>query len=193
MDRYQRLLTEAVFKKVRIRLNEITIQQKYEKEKERTKWDGREFDMICKADPTYNQTNGNVGKYTNWLLSRLESIEDLAQVKTPLEWFADGVKRGIMNRYGIPTDINKFRSVQEFVDAMKGLMSTDDNKMSQSEYNNRSKLKGQYEVVGSNEYYDVIRPFTFEAERYFGGGTEWCTVGNEDYFDDYGGNQPPTN
>jgi Holliday junction resolvase-like predicted endonuclease len=57
--------------------------------------------------------------------------------------------------------------------------------MSASEHNNRQKLEGQFKVLGNTSTYSVIQPLTFEAERYFGSGTEWCTVANKDYFDRY--------
>lgn len=68
---------------------------------------------------------------------------------------------------------------------MEGVMKSDDNDMSASEYNNRQKLEGQFKVLGSTSTYSVVQPLTFEAERYFGSGTEWCTVANKDYFDRY--------
>ena len=57
--------------------------------------------------------------------------------------------------------------------------------MSASEYNNRQKLEGQFKVLGSTSTYSVIQPLTFEAERYFGSGTEWWTVANKNYFKQY--------
>ena len=47
------------------------------------------------------------------------------------------------------------------------------------------QYEGQYEVIGSTSTFDIIKPLTFEAERYFGSGTEWCTVANIDFFERY--------
>ena len=63
--------------------------------------------------------------------------------------------------------------------------NNDDLDISSSEYNNRNKLEGQFEVLGGNSSYDIIAPKTFDAERYFGSNTEWCTVANNDYFSGY--------
>ena len=94
-------------------LNEISIRDKYQKEQGRTKWSADEFQLICQSDPTYNRDKDIVGKYTNWLLNKLNSIEQLQQVRIPLEWYADGMKRGILQRNGVPTDINKFKTINK--------------------------------------------------------------------------------
>lgn len=110
---------------------------------------------------------------------------DLGRLKICLEWYADGIKRGIINRLGISNDINAYRSYDEFISAMNEVMHSDDSSMSNSEYNNRQKLEGQFEILGSNSMFDIIACKTFAAERYFGSGTEWCTVANESYFNSY--------
>ena len=170
-------------------LTEITIKDKYEKEKERTKWQNpRDFQRICQSDPTYNREKDIVGKYTNWLLLRLNDLSDLERVRVPLEWYADGMKRGILQRQGISPDINAYKSVDEFISVMQSVMKSDDEPMqSASEMNNREKFAGQFKVVGQSRYWEVISPLTFEAERWFGRKTEWCTVANEEYFKRYGG------
>ena len=102
-----------------------------------------------------------------------------------MEWYADGIKRNILQRYGVSIDINSFKSYDELITAMEGVMKSDDSDMSASEHNNRQKLEGQFRVLGNTSTYSVVQPLTFEAERYFGSGTEWCTVANKDYFDRY--------
>ena len=110
---------------------------------------------------------------------------DINALRRCMEWYADGIKRNILQRYGVSTDINSFKSYDELISTMEGVMKSDDSDMSASEYNNRQKLEGQFKVLGSTSTYSVIQPLTFEAERYFGSGTEWCTVGNKDYFEQY--------
>lgn len=170
-------------------LNEITIRDKFEKEKERTKWTNpRDFQRICQSDPTYNREKDIVGKYTNWLLMRLNDLSDLERVRVPLEWYADGIKKSILQRQGISPDINTYKSVDDFISAMQGIMKSDNEPMqSASEMNNREKFARQFKVVGQSRYWEVISPLTFEAERWFGRKTEWCTVANDNYFEEYGG------
>lgn len=170
-------------------LNEITIKNKFEKEQGKTKWQNpRDFQRICQSDPTYNREKDIVGKYTNWLLLRLNDLSDLERVKVPLEWYADGMKRGILQRQGISPDINTYKSVDDFINAMQTVIKSGDEPMqSASEMNNREKFAGQFKVIGQSRYWEVISPLTFEAERWFGRETKWCTVANEDYFEEYSG------
>ena len=186
MDRLENIISETLHRYV---LNEITVRDKYEKEKKHTKWTNpRDFQRICQSDPTYNKEKDIVGKYTNWLLLRLNNLSDLERIRVPLEWYADGMKRGILQRQGISPDINAYKSVDDFINAMQSVMKSGDEPMqSASEMNNREKFAGQFKVIGQSRYWEVISPLTFEAERWFGRKTEWCTVANEDYFEQYGG------
>ena len=166
-------------------LNEISIKDKYQIEtqigKNRHPYDL--FTQLCFLDPT--TTENKVGKYSNWILHKYNPDTNLNVLRRCMEWYADGIKRNILQRYGVSTDINSFRTYDELISTMEGVMKSDDSDMSASEYNNRQKLEGQFKVLGSTSTYSVVQPLTFEAERYFGSGTEWCTVGNEDYFDRY--------
>ena len=175
------LLNESV----KSTLNEISIKDKYQKEtqtgKNRHPYDL--FAQLCSLDPT--TTENKVGKYSNWILQKYNPDTNLNVLRRCMEWYADGIKRNILQRYGVSTDINSFKSYDELISTMEGVMKSDDSDMSASEYNNRQKLDGQFKVLGSTSTYSVIQPLTFEAERYFGSGTEWCTVANKNYFDRY--------
>ena len=166
-------------------LNEITIKDKWEKES--NKWSGKldaeTFEYLCELDPTTNPNK--VGRYANWILAKYNPNADFDRLKVCLEWYADGIKRGVINRLGINNDINVYKSYDEFIAAMNEVMRSDDSTMSNSEYNNRQKLEGQFDILGSNSMFDIIACKTFAAERYFGSGTEWCTVANERYFNSY--------
>ena len=166
-------------------LNEISIKDKYQMETQtgKNRHPYNLFTKLCQIDPT--TTENKVGKYSNWLLQKYNPDTDINVLRRCMEWYADGIKRNILQRYGISTDINSFKSYDELISTMEGIMKSDDSDMSASEYNNRQKLEGQFEVLGSTSIYSVIQPLTFEAERYFGSGTEWCTVANKDYFKQY--------
>ena len=166
-------------------LNEISIKDKYEKETQagKNRHDYDLFAKLCQIDPT--TTENKVGKYSNWLLQKYNPDTDLNVLRRCMEWYAESIKRNILQRYDISTDINSFKSYDELITAMEGVMKSDDSDMSASEYNNRQKLDGQFKVLGSTSTYSVVQPLTFEAERYFGSGTEWCTVANKNYFDRY--------
>ena len=178
-------LIERLEKKDGFLLNEITIKDKWQKES--NKWQGKldaeTFEYLCSLDPTTNPNK--VGRYANWILAKYNPNADFDTLKVCLEWYADGIKRGIINRLGISNDINAYKSYDEFISAMNGIMHSGDSGMSNSEYNNRQKLEGQFDILGSNSMFDIIACKTFAAERYFGSGTGWCTVANENYFNSY--------
>jgi hypothetical protein len=141
------------------------------------------FTQLCLLDPTTKENK--VGKYSNWLLQKYNPGTDINALRKCMEWYNDGIKRNILQRYGVSNNINSFKSYDELISAMEGVMKSDDSDMSASEYNNRQKLEGQFKVLGNTSTYSIIQPLTFEAERYFGSGTEWCTVANEDSFEQY--------
>ena len=169
-------------------LTEISIQNKHQIEKQngKTKLPYETFEFICKLDPT-TKNNNIVGKYSNWLLSKYNPNTDWDRLRNSLEWYADGAKRGILKRLGINTDINTFNSYDELISVMDELNHSN-TQISNSEYNNRQKLEGQFDILGSTSKFDIITCHTWEAERYFGSGTRWCTVANEEYFNDYTNN-----
>ena len=166
-------------------INEITIKDKWDKETNR--WNGKlnsqTFDYLCKLDPTTKPNK--VGRYANWILAKYNPNADFDRLKICLEWYADGVKRGVANRLGISNDINAYKTYEDFINTMNGIMHSNNSSMSNSEHNNRQKLEGQFKILGSNSTFEIIACKTFAAERYFGSGTEWCTVGNEYYFERY--------
>lgn len=180
------VLTESIMRRlIKEALEEISIDDKYNLERSKTKWNEDDYKKICLSDPTYNSNKGIVGKYSNWLLRNLQSVDQLEQLYEPLEWYAQAMKRGILQRNNIPTDINVFKTIEDFVEKINDCINANDSDMSQTEYNNRKKLEGQFEILGKNNFYEVIVPNTFEAERYFGSGTKWCTVASEDHFNQY--------
>lgn len=168
-----------------MKLNEISILDKYKLEFERgtTKLPFEKYNQICGLDPT--TTNNKAGKYCNWLLQHVNNNTDLQELKVALEQYHDGIKRGILQRKNISNDITTFKTCEELITAIQGIMKSDDSQYSTSEVNNMKKLAGQYEIAMENHDWLVIAPQTWEAERYFGRGTKWCTVGDEGYFYHY--------
>ena len=166
-------------------INEITIGQKYdiESKSNKTKLPFELFSKLCQLDPTTK--TDKVGKYANWILAKYQPNVDLQALKIALEWYADGIKRNILQREGISPDINTYKSYEEFISVINNKMHSDSAQLSNTEVNHREKLKGQFEIIGSTSKFEIIKPLTFAAERYFGSDTEWCTVANESYFSSY--------
>ena len=182
------LISESVKKHL---LTEIAIDKKYEIEvaNGKTNLTYDIYEYICSLDPTTK--NGNAGKYCNWLLKKFNVMiasQDSSYVESlriALEQFHDGCKRGILQRNGISNDIGSYRSVEELVKTMNEFIHSGNNELSLSQQNHRERLKGQYDIVGESPNWYVVKPLTFDAERYFGSGTQWCTVGNDSYFKQY--------
>ena len=167
-------------------LNEISINDKYNKETQNGKntLPFETYQQLCELDPT--TTPNKVGKYANWILQKYNPNANFESLRVALKWYANGIKRNILQRYGISSDINSFKTYEEFIDAINGIKQRDvDSQMSNSEYNKRQVLNGQFKVLGSSSTYDIIQPLTYDAEYHFGSTTEWCTVGNEDTFNGY--------
>ena len=175
-------------------LNEITIYDKYgiEKKNGKTNLDFATYSKICTLDPTSIVVNNQrqAGKFCNWLLQRfdperLSDTQYCRQVRNALEQYGDGIKKGILKRYGVNTDIGSFKTIDALLDTMKSVMGSNTTDVSMSISNAMEKLKGQYEIIGENPNWYIVIPKTFEAERFFGSHTEWCTVANSDYFNSY--------
>jgi hypothetical protein len=180
-------LKQIVLNEMKVILNEISIKDKYDKEIKigKTNLPFDIYQCLCNLDPTTKPNQ--VGKYANWIIAKYDEKVDLNTLKRCLEWYVDGVRRNIVSQLGISNDINSFKSYEEFISIINSIKQNDDSKLSNSEYNNRQKLEGQFNILGSTSFYDIIEPLTYKAERYFGSNTEWCTVANEEYFDDYMG------
>ena len=170
-------------------LNEIAIQDKWrlETEKGKTNLPQHIYTQICNIDPTTK--NGNAGKYCDWLLRRVtpevfSDTDKVRRLRIALEQFNDGKKRGILQQYGTPMDIGQYKTADDLINAIGGIMSQG-TAVSQSTSNKMQALQGQYDIVGEDKDWIVVHPKTFEAERYFGSGTEWCTVANKRYFSQY--------
>ena len=187
------VISERQMRGIRPRLDEIKVRDKWDLEtkKNKTNLNFNTYAKICSIDPTSKGSGDNMvaGKYCNWLLAKVDvsKISDsvyINGVRIALEQFNDGMKRGILQRSGINGDINKFKSVDELVSTMRGVVGGGE-RVSQSVSNHMEALKGQYEIAAESQRWMVVVPMTFEAERYFGSRTEWYTVGNEDYFNQY--------
>ena len=178
-------LKNIVLNEVKTILNEISIKDKYEKESQvgKTNLPFDIYQFLCNLDPTTK--SNQVGKYANWIIAKYDENAYWDELRSCLEWYVDAVKRNIVSQLGISNDINTFKTYNEFINVIKNISQNGDAQISNSEYNNRQKLEGQFKILGSTSFYDIIEPLTYEAERYFGSNTEWCTVANKSYYDDY--------
>ena len=166
-------------------LNEISIKQKYDKETQmgKNKLPFELFRKLCEIDPT--TTPNKVGKYANWVLAKYNENANMDELRIALEWYADGIKRNVIGQLGISKDINTFKSYDELINTINSIRHSDESQISNSEYNQRQKLNREFEILGRTSTYEIIHPLTYKAERHFGSGTSWCTVGNINYYNSY--------
>jgi hypothetical protein len=147
-----------------------TIYQKYYQD-----IDYDNFHKIVEADPT--QKKGLMGKYGKWLL-RLHKknnlkLEDLYKATKYLNLFHKF-------KFKIKKDINQINSLQELFNIVKEYDYEEQEITNEDE----QKFMGQFKEVFKNDKYRIIVPLTFEASKYFGRGTEWCTT-HENEFNHY--------
>jgi hypothetical protein len=78
-------------------------------------------------------------------------------------------------------DIMFYQSLPELFKAVEPFLEKEETKFSNDE---ERHLAGQFKVVYTDDEYRIIIPFTLNASKYFGRGTQWCTL-NTDMFKHY--------
>jgi hypothetical protein len=138
----------------------------------------RSAELINRIDPTNNK------KYVEWLFKvryvkvnngkyRLNSDFPATKendVNHALSWFERNLNGKVPSDL---RDINKFKSITQFLDTVSGLATP-----------SRSDIKNSVRVVLDNERFKVIVPLTYDSAKMYGRGTKWCTT-NKTYYDRY--------
>ena len=141
------------------------------------------FQKIVDSDPT--SRNGLCGKYVKWIANLYKNGKwkegDAPETKTALT---------ILTKHGtkLPQDkrdVNRYTSVGELYDAVKGFESTD----TQSEAERKSK-EGAEKVYEDSDW-TVVIPHTEEAAKLYGANARWCTAAENNNMFDYYNNQGP--
>lgn len=128
-------------------------------------------DMAAKADPTPK-------KLFITFLARMYGkggfkVEDFSRLKSDLELFMK-VKSKLKQK-----DINNFKSMDEFYDALAPFENVEDTElMSKGEKERETKKDVDY-LIDTPDF-KVIAPKTEEAACLYGSGTKWCTAGKTD-------------
>lgn len=141
------------------------------------------FKKIVESDPT--SKNGLCGKYVKWIANLYKNGAwkdgDAPETRTALE---------ILMRHGakLPQDkrdVNKYKSVSDLYNAVKGFESVD----TQSEAERKSK-EGSEKVYEDSDW-TVVIPHTEEAAKLYGANTRWCTAAENNNMFDYYNRQGP--
>lgn len=145
------------------------------------------FKQIVSADPTSGPNK--VGKYSKWLLKLYKTnnlkLEDLYKATEYLNYFIK-----FNNRIEVK-DINRYKSLPELYNAIRGFMENPEQATSNSDEARQIKKSEAKKVYEDNEWV-VIVPLTHRAACYYGKGTQWCTASkdNDDYFNQYNSQGP---
>lgn len=137
------------------------------------------LDLIKKHDPS-SQNKSSQFKYTKWLVSCTDEIENLK--KSILDEFTDWlendfkkdctdfdelVKEGFIK--GVDSDIFKFKSVEDFNKVLEVAKQ-------QRELKRREK---EFHKYFEDEEYIIGAPLTYEASLTYGSNTKWCTASKD--------------
>jgi hypothetical protein len=137
------------------------------------------YDKIVEADPTTVMKDNKQGVYVKWLIKLFKNnklkLEDLYKATEYLTSF-DMFKHKIVNK-----DIMFYQSLPELFKAVEPFLEKEETVFTNDE---ERRLAGQFKVVYTDDDYRIIIPFTLNASKYFGRGTEWCTL-NTDMFKKY--------
>lgn len=152
-----------------------------------------EFWQVVQADPTYDAVGhpGKKGKYTQWLLHAYKkgviTTENLNECHFLLDVFHR--YRQLLDE----KDIMKYDTLQKLHDALDPFLDDPyaDERVTSKAMRIR-KIKEGAEKVYEDEDWAVFVPHTWEASRYYGKGTRWCTAydSNDNYFNQYNSKGP---
>lgn len=132
-------------------------------------------------------TDTTVGVYTDWLVKYMPAMVDAFEnqtyteidVREAIRWFHENKKK--LPYIGESANIWDY-SVDEIM-SMEGRL---DSKLVKATLNNQlKKYEGQFKIVADTPYWSIVEVFTWDADRFFGSKTSWCTVANKKRFDEY--------
>ena len=160
-------------------LLEVTADDKYNKQYV-GKLDRPIFDKAISIDPTSNpQGQDIVGNYVDWIIKRWS---DMAQANTEevtkyLALFHKH-KSKLDPNY---RDINRFKSVSEWLEAMKKSEAEGKFESKKDEKDElRKKVEAESTPVYKDDDYIITSPDTVFASQYLGSGAKWCTAWQDD-------------
>lgn len=147
-----------------------------------------EFWQVVQADPTYDgaERPQKKGKYTQWLLHAYKKNVIATESLTECAFLLD-----VFHRYRPlleEKDIMKYDTLQKLRDALEPYL---DDPYADIHITSKAmrirKIKEGAEKVYEDEEWAVFVPHTWEASRYYGKGTRWCTASeySDNYFNQY--------
>jgi hypothetical protein len=162
----------------------VYLKNKDIKSKDNKSLEEKDVQMIFNADPSSNKS------YVNWLILLFKStektifLEDLYKATDYLTIY-DKAKKNIEDERS--KNIFNIKSLPELYDIIQPFKEDETKLLSKKQLRGDTPVEGQYEVIFSDENWDVIIPKTHASSCYWGSGTEWCTAvdANANYYNNY--------
>jgi hypothetical protein len=137
------------------------------------------LELVKKYDPSA-QNKSSQFKYTKWLISCTDEIENLKKsiLDEFSEWLEDDFKQDCMAFdglvkdgfiKGIDSDIFKYKSIESFNEVLEAAKQ-------QRELKNREK---EFYKYFEDDEYMIGTPLTYEASLTYGSNTKWCTASKD--------------
>lgn len=134
--------------------------------------------FIQNCDPTEDK------KYGKWILKNWGQIStmDSNTVIAMLSDFDENKKN--LPSMGFNSNIQEL-TPSDMEQIHVAINNMRNRKLSVSTYNNLKNYEGQYDVLLRGQDCVVVYAKTWDADRFFGSNTSWCTVGSESFFNTY--------
>lgn len=148
--------------------------------------------FIADCDPTVQRgrrmlksSEREVGKYADWIVKYYFILreKDIRFTYALLKDFDE--HKNVLKSAGLSANIWDYDPNSLYTQAHIAINKYKNSKQSLSMLNNLAKYEGQYDVAYDGDNYVIVYAKTWEADRFFGSNTAWCTVGDKQYFDYY--------
>lgn len=162
-------------------LLEVTADEKYNKQYA-GKLERGIFDKAISIDPTSNpQGQDIVGQYVDWLIRRWPEISKGDISTDEIKKYLDLFKKHGSKLDPQYKDINKFKSVKEWIDVVKQAEAEGKFESKKSEKDlERQKVEAESKLIYNDPEFTIVSPDTIFASRYLGSGAKWCTAWQDD-------------
>lgn len=152
-----------------------------------------DFWRIVRCDPTYDEVGHpqKKGKYVQWLLNAYNKEIITSESLNECTFLLD-----VFNRYRsllAEKDIMRYDTLQKLRDVLEPYLDDPYADVHETSKAVRiRKIKEGAEKVYEDEEWAVFVPHTWEASRYYGKGTRWCTAydSSDSFFNQYNNKGP---
>lgn len=152
-------------------------------------FDTHAYDLLAVILETLDATSTDttVGIYTDWLVKYMPTIVDAFKTQTYTEIdVRDAIRWFHANKKKFPS-IGESANIWDYsIDEIMSMEERLDSQLVKSTLNNQlKKYEGQFQIVADSPSWSIVEVFTWDADRFFGSKTRWCTVANKERFDEY--------